>query len=37
MLAGVKVPVLFTHHFRLVDPATGVLMGAVSDLQASPG
>jgi pimeloyl-ACP methyl ester carboxylesterase len=35
MLASVKVPVLFTHHFRLVDPATGVLMGAVSDLQAA--
>ncbi len=24
MLAAVKVPVLFTHHFRMVDPATGV-------------
>jgi pimeloyl-ACP methyl ester carboxylesterase len=35
MLAAVKVPVLFTHHFRMVDPATGVLMGAVSDLQAT--
>jgi len=35
MLASVKVPVLFTHHFRMVDPATGALMGAVSDLQAA--
>ncbi len=35
MLASVKVPVLFTHHFRRVDAATGTLMGAVSDLQAT--
>jgi pimeloyl-ACP methyl ester carboxylesterase len=34
MLASVKVPVLFTHHFRNVDEATGTLMGASSDLQA---
>ena len=34
MLAAVKVPVLFTHHFRMVDEATGHLMGASSDLQA---
>ncbi len=34
MLSAVKVPVLFTHHFRLIDEETGVLMGAVSDLQA---
>jgi hypothetical protein len=27
------VPVLFTHHFHMVDEATGVLMGALSDLQ----
>ena len=33
LLAAVKVPVLFTHHFRVVDEATGVLMGACSDLQ----
>ncbi|WP_431234358.1 alpha/beta fold hydrolase [Mycolicibacterium psychrotolerans] len=33
MLAHVKVPVLFTHHFRMHDPATGNLLGAVSDLQ----
>jgi pimeloyl-ACP methyl ester carboxylesterase len=34
MLRSVKVPVLFTHHFRRVDETTGVLMGAISDLQA---
>ncbi len=35
MLSAVKVPVLFTHHFRRVDEATGVLMGAISDVQAA--
>jgi pimeloyl-ACP methyl ester carboxylesterase len=35
MLKNVKVPVLFTHHFRHVDAATGVLMGAISDMQAA--
>jgi len=34
MLRAVKVPVLLTHHLRYVDEATGVLMGALSDLQA---
>ena len=34
MLRSVKVPVLFTHHFRMIDEATGALMGASSDLQA---
>jgi pimeloyl-ACP methyl ester carboxylesterase len=34
MLAAVKVPVLFTHHFRRVDDASGILMGAISDVQA---
>ncbi|HEX5144700.1 MAG TPA: alpha/beta hydrolase [Mycobacterium sp.] len=34
MLAAVKVPVLFTHHFRMVDESTGQLLGATSDLQA---
>jgi pimeloyl-ACP methyl ester carboxylesterase len=34
MLAQVKVPVLFTHHFRQVDEESGALLGAVSDLQA---
>jgi pimeloyl-ACP methyl ester carboxylesterase len=33
MLRSVRVPVLLTHHFRVVDPATGLLMGAASDLQ----
>jgi len=34
MLGSVKVPVLFTHHMRMVDDSTGFLMGAISDLQA---
>jgi pimeloyl-ACP methyl ester carboxylesterase len=34
MLAQVKVPVLLTHHSRRLDEATGVLTGALSDLQA---
>ncbi len=34
LLRSVKVPVLFTHHFRHLDEATGFLMGALSDLQA---
>ena len=34
MLRAVKVPVLLTHHFRRVDETTGVLMGALSDVQA---
>jgi pimeloyl-ACP methyl ester carboxylesterase len=33
MLKAVKVPVLFTHHFRQVDEASGLLMGAISDVQ----
>ena len=35
MLASVQVPVLFTHHFRMIDDATGALMGAISDLQVA--
>ena len=35
MLAQVKVPVLFTHHSRAIDPVTGRLVGAISDLQAT--
>ena len=35
MLAQVKVPVLFTHHARAIDPATGQLSGAISDVQAT--
>jgi len=34
MLARVKVPVLMTHHFRMVDEKLGHLMGAISDVQA---
>ena len=34
MLASVRVPVLFTHHFRRVDPATSHLLGAIADQQA---
>jgi pimeloyl-ACP methyl ester carboxylesterase len=34
MLASVRVPVLFTHHFRRVDPATGHLLGAIADVQS---
>ncbi|MFD9512934.1 alpha/beta fold hydrolase [Streptomyces mirabilis] len=33
MLRQVKVPVLFTHHFHHVDPDTGQLLGAITDLQ----
>jgi hypothetical protein len=33
MLRSVRVPVLFTHHFRRIDDATGALMGAISDTQ----
>ena len=33
MLANVKVPVLFTHHFRTVEERSGFLIGAMSDLQ----
>jgi pimeloyl-ACP methyl ester carboxylesterase len=35
LLAQVKVPVLFTHHTRVIDPATGFLTGATSDHQAA--
>ncbi len=35
MLGHVKVPVLFTHHFRRIDDATGALQGAISDAQAA--
>jgi pimeloyl-ACP methyl ester carboxylesterase len=34
MLASIKCPVLYTHHFRHVDEADGHLFGAASDLQA---
>jgi pimeloyl-ACP methyl ester carboxylesterase len=35
MLAQVKHPVMLSHHSRIIDPATGVLMGALTDLQAA--
>jgi pimeloyl-ACP methyl ester carboxylesterase len=36
MLRSVKVPhVLLTHHMRVVDENTGVLMGALADVQAT--
>ena len=34
MLSAVRVPVLFTHHFHVVDDETGRLIGASSDAQA---
>jgi pimeloyl-ACP methyl ester carboxylesterase len=34
MLASVKCPVLYAHHFRRVDDNDGHLMGAASDMQA---
>ena len=34
MIAATRVPVLFTHHFRTIDPGTGHLIGAISDEQA---
>jgi pimeloyl-ACP methyl ester carboxylesterase len=33
MLASVKVPVLYTHHFRTTDEESGALLGAASDRQ----
>ena len=32
MLESVRVPVLFTHHFRQLEVSTGALMGAISDV-----
>jgi acyl-CoA reductase-like NAD-dependent aldehyde dehydrogenase len=34
MIAATRVPVLFTHHFRTIDPATGHLIAAIADEQA---
>jgi hypothetical protein len=34
MLSHVKVPVLLTHHFHVIDESTGTLMGALCDVQA---
>lgn len=33
MLAAVKVPVMFAHHFHAIDEASGRLLGAISDFQ----
>ena len=35
MLAHVKTPVLLTHHFRGIEPVTGLFGGALSDEQAA--
>jgi pimeloyl-ACP methyl ester carboxylesterase len=35
MLRSVKVPVLYTHHFRMIDERAGALLGAASDLQVA--
>ncbi|WP_410586220.1 alpha/beta fold hydrolase [Amycolatopsis sp. lyj-23] len=35
LLRHVKVPVLFTHHFHHIDPGTGNLLGALTDLQVA--
>jgi pimeloyl-ACP methyl ester carboxylesterase len=35
MLAAVKCPVLFTHHFRWLDEKTCTLVGAISDRQVA--
>ena len=31
--AAVRAPILFTHHMRTVDAASGALIGAISDFQ----
>ena len=33
MLESVRVPVLFTHHFRQLETNTGALMRAIADIQ----
>ena len=35
MLAAVRIPVLYTHHFRDIDPESGALIGAASEQQAA--
>jgi pimeloyl-ACP methyl ester carboxylesterase len=35
MLSSITVPLLLTHHYREIDPATGGLMGAISDEQVA--
>lgn len=34
-LASARAPVLYTHHYRAADPASGALMGAASDQQVA--
>ncbi|MFP3187369.1 MAG: hypothetical protein RXS25_42475, partial [Paraburkholderia sp.] len=31
----VRTPVLFSHHFRTIDSETGILQGAISDVQVN--
>ena len=33
LLAQVRTPVLFSHHMRFIEPASGALIGAISDFQ----
>ncbi len=35
LLTQVKTPILLTHHFRMINPDNGALLGAMSDLQAA--
>ena len=35
MLAAVRTPVLFTHHFHMIDEESGTLLGASTDVQAT--
>jgi pimeloyl-ACP methyl ester carboxylesterase len=35
MLSSARVPMLYTHHFRAVDAASGALLGAASDEQVA--
>jgi len=35
MLASARAPMLYTHHFRAIDPGSGALLGAASDEQVT--
>ncbi|HRD45011.1 MAG TPA: alpha/beta fold hydrolase [Caulobacter sp.] len=35
MLASARTPMLFTHHMRVIDPASGALIGAITDFQVA--
>ena len=35
MLASARTPMLYTHHMRSIDPASGALLGAASDFQVA--